>query len=513
MLKRITLLPGFVLLSMAACVTQPSSTTSDDEDTSPVSGNHEICSGGRVQCRAKRSKRAMFNSQRKKTGAPGPTQSFYTPTDLQAAYRIDPTWNTGATIALVDAYGYSTLEADLGMYRSMYGLPACTIASGCLKIVNSSGQTSPLPSDPPGDDDWTVETALDVDMASAACPNCKILVVQATDDSGDGLDQANATAASLGATVISNSWGGPYSSGDATYETTDFNQPGHAIFVAAGDNGYDDGGQGADYPSTSAHTIAVGGTNLAKDSSTRGWTETVWGAAQSTQDGAGGSSCNTKITKPSWQSNVSTTTCKGRAADDTAAVGDPETGVVIYDNSGIVEMEDGQSFTDNGEIDGIGGTSAASPLVAGIFAATGNGSASAALIYSNTSLFYDVTSGTNEAGTSCSSAPLLCNAGSGWDGPSGWGTPNAAGLAALNGVQGTGSGSGSNEGSGSNQGSDGTGSDGNGSGSGSGDDGNGDNGDGNGNSGGGGCSAAGGAGGATFLFALGLAVVRRRRRA
>jgi subtilase family serine protease len=113
-------------------------------------------------------------------------------------------------------------------------LPACTTASGCLTIVNQSGATSPLPSAPPSNDDWTVETALDLDMASAACPNCKLLLVQADDDQGDGLYTAQGTAVSLGATVVSNSWGGPEQAGSpATATESYFNHPGVGIFVAA----------------------------------------------------------------------------------------------------------------------------------------------------------------------------------------------------------------------------------------------------------------------------------------
>jgi len=132
-------------------------------------------------------------------------------------------------------------------------------------------------------------------MASAGCPNCKILVVQAADDRGNGLDVSNNTAAMMGATVISNSWGGPESGGEASYEMY-FNHPGIAVFVATGDNGYNDGGQGPDYPSTSAYAIGVGGTSLQQASSARGWTETAWNQ--------GGSSCSQTFTKPSWQTST-----------------------------------------------------------------------------------------------------------------------------------------------------------------------------------------------------------------
>ena len=158
---------------------------------------------------------------------------------------------------------------DLAKYRSQYGLPPCTKANGCLKIVNQNGQASPLPGNAPPGDDWTVEAALDLDMASAACPNCKLLLVEANDDQSDGLFIAQNAAAQLGATVISNSWGGPEDRVRSSYETY-FNHSGVGIFVAAGDAGYNDGGQGPDYPSTSAYVTGVGGTSLVKASNTRG---------------------------------------------------------------------------------------------------------------------------------------------------------------------------------------------------------------------------------------------------
>ncbi|HEY1815106.1 MAG TPA: MYXO-CTERM sorting domain-containing protein [Kofleriaceae bacterium] len=461
----------------------------------------DVCSNPneKYHCRAKVHERAFRNPHHPLAipTAP-PAGDGFGPPDLASAYNFNPALDPHATVAVVDVYSYAALETDLAAYRSAFGLPACGTSNGCLTIVDNGG----------GQEDasgWGVETALDVDMASAACPNCKLLVILADPSTDSSLDDGNATAAQMGATVISNSWGGNYDkTSDPQYEQTDFNQPGVAIFVAAGDDGYT---KTADYPSTSEHVIAVGGTNLTKDSSTRGWTETAWGLDAQQNNGAGGSSCQkdtTNFPKPSWQTNVVTTTvCAGRAATDVAAVADPQTSVAVYNDS--------QGGWLNG---GVGGTSAASPLTAGIFALTGNGSADGSFSYAHTTAFNDVTTGTNEASNTCSG--LICNAAAGWDGPTGNGTPNGAAMAAISGEgsgegSGSGSGSGSNEGSGSNQGSDGNG-DGNGSGSGS-DDGNGDNGDGgNGNGGGGGCSTTGGAGGATFLFALGLAVAGRRRR-
>jgi hypothetical protein len=274
-----------------------------------------------------------------------------------------------------------------------------------LKIVNQSGKTSPLPSNPPSNDDWTVETALDLDMASAACPKCKLLLVQADNDSGNGLYTAQATAVALGATVISNSWGGAESkTSPSTASEKYFNHSGVATFVAAGDDGYDDGGQGPDYPGTSAYVFAVGGTKLAKSTSNpRGWVEGAW--STSSGNGAGGSACSYSIPKPSWQKNSA---CKYKASSDVAAVGDPSTGPSVYNAA-------------NGGWTVVGGTSAAAPFVAGVFALTGHGKESPSFAYANSGAFYDVTTGSN--GT-CGN--VLCNAGAGWDGPTGMGTPNGS---------------------------------------------------------------------------------------
>ena len=173
--------------------------------TDSSSQSDKVCNGGRWECRS----RIVHHDGRFHPDAV--PQNGYMATDLADAYSIPTTTSVTATVAIVDAYGYQNLASDLAQYRSANGLPACTIANGCLKIVNQSGQTSPLPQEAPAQDDWTVETALDADMASAGCPTCNILVVQADDDQGDGLFTANDTAAQLGATVVSNSWGGPSS--------------------------------------------------------------------------------------------------------------------------------------------------------------------------------------------------------------------------------------------------------------------------------------------------------------
>ena len=349
-----------------------------------------VCSGGAYHCYAR-----IRTDHAAHVISSAVTPQGFGPADLASAYKL--TGGGTGTIAIVDAYNYANAESDLAKYRTQFGLPACTTANGCFKRVNQSGAASPLPGNAPANDDWTVEAALDLDLASAACPSCKLVLVEAQDDQGTGLFVAQNGAASLSPTVISNSWGGPESGGEASEETY-FTHPGIAIFVASGDAGFDDGGQGPDYPSTSAHTIAVGGTSLVKASNARGWTEGAWTS--------GGSSCSTSIAKPSFQ--PTTTACAKRMTSDVAAVGDPNTGLAVY-NAG------------SGGWIVVGGTSAASPFVAGVFARYGLGAQTAAYPYAHVASFFDVTTGKN--GT-CGT--VLCNAGAGWDGPTGIGTPNGA---------------------------------------------------------------------------------------
>jgi MYXO-CTERM domain-containing protein len=376
--------------------------TDNGDDGDPIATD-AVCTTGTYRCFA-----SVRTSQALRGNTAYAVPFGLGPAELWSAYNIEPRAVVGKpTVALVLAFGYRALEADLAVYRSQYGLPPCTVDNGCLRIVNQRGQTSPLPPDPPASDNWTVETALDVDMVSAACPLCNILVVQADDNNGEGLFVAQDTAVAMGATVISNSWGAPEEPGTppSRIEATEahFNHPGVAIFAAAGDDGYNDGGDGPDYPATSAYVIAVGGTRLLQvTNNARGWIETAWTK--------GGSACSLAIPKPAYQT---TSPCAFKATADVAAVGDPASGVAVY----------------NASVGGwivAGGTSASSPLIAAIFAGTGNGAQiSGAFLGANTDKLNDVTIGNNGA---CGSMTVLCNAGVGWDGPSGYGTPNAVAL-------------------------------------------------------------------------------------
>ncbi len=320
--------------------------------------------------------------------------SGYGPADLQSAYKISTTGGAGATVAIVDAYDDPKAESDLASYRSTYGLPPCTTANGCFKKVNQSGQQG---SYPPADTGWAGEISLDVDMVSAVCPNCKILLVEATSPTTANLGTAVNTAVSLGAKYVSNSYGGGESSSETSYDTSYYRHAGVAITASTGDNGY-----GVSYPASSPYVTAVGGTSLSRASSTRGWTESAWSGA--------GSGCSGYETKPSYQTNVATG-CSRRAVADVSAVADPNTGVAVYQTYG------GSGWAV------YGGTSASAPIIAGVYALAGTPGASdnpASYPYAHPGNLFDVTTGSNG---SCSTT-VWCHAGTGWDGPTGLGTPN-----------------------------------------------------------------------------------------
>ncbi|KAF5996318.1 S53 family peptidase [Streptomyces sp. WAC00263] len=338
------------------------------------------------------------------------TPSGYGPSNLQSAYGLTSAAasnGSGETIAIVDAYNDPNAEADLAKYRSYYGLSACTTANGCFKKVSQTGSTTSLPSSDTG---WSEEISLDVDMASAICPNCNILLVEATSATMANLGKAVNEAVTLGAKYVSNSYGGSESSSDTSYDTSYFNHPGVAITVSAGDSGY-----GAEYPAASKYVTSVGGTALSTSSNSRGWTESVWETSSTEGTGSG---CSSYDAKPTWQTD---TGCSKRTIADVSAVSDPATGVSVYDSYGVTAGW----YT-------FGGTSASSPIIAGVYALGGtpsSGSYPASFPYASagTSALNDVTSGSNG---SCGSS-YLCTAKSGYDGPTGWGTPE--GVAAFTG--------------------------------------------------------------------------------
>jgi subtilase family serine protease len=333
--------------------------------------------------------------------ATAPPGSALDPTELQDAYNLAGLTSGGRTVAIVDAYGYPNLERDLGIYRSQFGLSPCTRANGCLRVINQTGGSS-LPRANTG---WAQEQALDVDAVSAACPDCKIVMVQAKTNSFANLGTAVKTAAQQpGVVAISNSYGGG-DAPDTTYGTY-YNHPGIAVTASTGDSGY----QGGSYPASSSYVTAVGGTSLVADSSARGWSETVWSGA-----GSGCSSYNTALAAAASFG----TGCAKRAMADVSAAADPSKGgLAVYYPTNSTSSTWGQ----------FGGTSESAPIIAAVYALAGHTGAGQggypnATPYGHASSLFDVTSGNNG---SCPTTQW-CVARSGWDGPTGLGTPNGAG--------------------------------------------------------------------------------------
>jgi subtilase family serine protease len=332
------------------------------------------------------------------------------PPQIQSAYKLSGLNAAGRTVAVVDAFNDPNAAADLATYRKAYGLPACTVANGCFQQVNQNGATSPLPS---GDYGWAEEESLDLDAISAACPTCHILLVEANSANTSDLATAeNSAAKAAGVAAISNSYGGSEASSETSTDNA-YNHPGVAITVSSGDSGY-----GVEYPAASRYVTAVGGTTLTQASNSRGWTESAWSGA--------GSGCSAYEAKPSWQTD---TGCAKRTVADVSADADPNSGLGVYDTYNSCGSS---SFCDYlielGAVQGldgwaqVGGTSLSSPLIASVYALAGNAASVTAgsYPYSHTSSLFDVTSGSN--GT-CSPS-YLCTATTGYDGPTGLGTPN-----------------------------------------------------------------------------------------
>ena len=322
----------------------------------------------------------------------------YGPADLRAAYALPATSAAapGQTIAIVDAYDLPTAENDLNVYRSQYGLGSCTTVGGCFRKVGQGGSL------PAPDGGWGQEIALDIEMASAICQQCKILLVEANSASVADLAASVDKAVSLGATVISNSYGAREFSGETTFDSH-YNHPGTAITVSSGDNGY-----GVEYPAASPYVTAVGGTSLQRASTERGWSETAWSGA--------GSGCSGLEARLLWQPTGSF--CSRRAVADVSAVADPNTGVAVYDSTPYSGASGWMRF---------GGTSVAAPVIAGVYGLAGNAASvdTRSYPYSHTSALFDVVGGSN--GRCKRNVSALCTARTGWDGPTGLGTPKGTG--------------------------------------------------------------------------------------
>jgi subtilase family serine protease len=319
------------------------------------------------------------------TGAP----AGLSPAVIKSAYGFSTSLaaGSGKTIAIVDAYDDPTAESDLAVFSSQYGLPACTGANGCFQKVNQRGGTS-YPRKDPG---WALEISLDIQWAHAIAPGAQILLVEADSNSFTNLLAAEDYARTH-AQYVSNSWGGPEFSSEASYDSH-FVQPGVSFFASAGDTGVP-----AEYPSASANVISVGGTTLHFDSGGVLTGETGWssgGGGCSTYENAGGAQ--------SAYSGYAQVNCKGkRATPDVSLVADPSSGVSVYDST----RYQGQTgwFT-------VGGTSASSPMWAGRSAVAG-ASVDAAYVYGSSITYRDITAGNN--GASCLIGYDLCSGRGSW---------------------------------------------------------------------------------------------------
>jgi len=330
----------------------------------------------------------------------------YDPPYLQSAYNLMAAIKAGAgagqTVAIVDAYHDPHAESDMAYYRKYFNLPVCASTDGCFRQVGQNGGTSYPALDTTG---WSYEIAIDVDMVSAICPSCHILLVEANSNYFSDLAAAVNTAVALGANVVGNSYGSTGGEWSGTASTNAaYNHPGVAITASTNDGGY-----GVVYPASLSYVTAVGGTSLNQTGNTGtrdpGQIETAWSGA--------GSGCSAYQSKPSWQNASWDSGCSRRSIADVSAVADPKTGVWIYNTYDV---------SGAGGFYVFGGTSVAAQIIGAIYALAANPASTDVLAsypYSHTAALFDVTSGS----TGSCGGSYLCTAGPGYDGPTGLGTP------------------------------------------------------------------------------------------
>lgn len=252
----------------------------------------------------------------------------YTAAEIEAAYNLPSTSSgEGQIVAVVDAYDDPRILKDLSYYRRTMGLPRPD-----FRKYNQRGLQRDYPEGSPA---WGVEIALDTEMVSASCPNCTIYLVEADSQAWSSLETAEREAVKLGATVISNSYGGTGAF------CGDYRAKGVTYLASAGDSGL-----GIQKPASCDDVVAVGGTVLTPAKNNRGYTETIWGES--------GGACSTEP-KPEWQHDDK---CANRFADDVSSVA---VNVAVYDTYGGA----------TGWIK-ASGTSLSSPFLAGVFGLAGN---------------------------------------------------------------------------------------------------------------------------------------------
>ena len=349
-----------------------------------------VCPGPAVAGAARCHSQVVTDQKGSPNAASAP--SGYGPVQFRTGYGLTATGSSSTTIGIVDAYDDPNIESDLGVYSTQFQLPSCTTANGCFKKVNQTGGTS-YPAKNAG---WALEISLDVEIAHAVCPSCKILLVEATTNSFANLLTAEDYAVGH-ATIVSNSWGGGESSSE-TSNDSHFNHIGTPITFSSGDGGY-----GVEYPAASQYVTAVGGTTLNLNTDNTYKSESVWSGA--------GSGCSAYEPKPTWQTDAG---CGLRTVADVAADANPNTGAAVYDT---VRYQGRSGWFQ------VGGTSLASPIIAAVYGLAGNATSTVdgQYPYLHKTSLHDVTSGSNG---SCGGS-YLCTGVVGYDGPTGNGTPNS----------------------------------------------------------------------------------------
>jgi subtilase family serine protease len=355
-------------------------------------------SPGRVRCFSNWRKLAGKTARTTTSSSVPKPKHGLGPADIRGAYRLPISGARNQTIAIVDAFDNPNVEKDLKAYRAAFKLPACTTANKCFRKVDQRGGKHY----PDGDPGWGVEIALDVQAVSAACPGCKILLVEADDDYFESMGAAVNTAVRLGAKVVSNSYGMDEFAGMIALGKKYYTHPGVPIVASSGDWGF----TAASFPAVLKSTWAVGGTTL-KPTKAGGWTEDAWAYS--------GSGCSAYISKPSVQKDKN---CQMRTVADLSAVADSKDGFAVYDTYGLGK--------DNGWI-AVGGTSLSAPLIAAMIGLAGNAATASqpSYAYNHRSGLKDVTGGSN----GYCGGDYLCTGLKGYDAPTGIGSPR--GLKAL----------------------------------------------------------------------------------
>jgi subtilase family serine protease len=288
--------------------------------------------------------------------------SSLTPAQVQTAYGFNlvSQTGTGETIAIVDAYDDANIASDLATFDNQFGLPGTTAAgvSAFFSKINENGG-SKLPAANPA---WATEISLDVEWAHAIAPGAKIVLVEASTSSFADLFKAVDTASSktVGAQVVSMSWGGNEFSGESGYDSNFAGHTGIVYIASSGDDDY------SSYPAASPYVLSVGGTSLYTTNASGAYgSEKAW-------DYSGGGESVVPINwwgdyvvgeaEPAYQTSVQNTGV--RITPDVAYNADPNTGFAVYDSVAYAGYSGWQQY---------GGTSAGAPQWAGLVARVDQG--------------------------------------------------------------------------------------------------------------------------------------------